>query len=89
MGYLSRRFLLERYLDLSEEEMTRNSELWTQENGEVSETEAPLAGARAMGISNAGVQQDMETFDQCPLPSEIHLFPGFQKVRNKHQAICI
>jgi hypothetical protein len=42
--YLSKRFLLERYLDLSEEEMTRNDELWAQENGTVETTEIPAAG---------------------------------------------
>jgi hypothetical protein len=58
--YLSKRFLLERYLDLSEEEMTRNDELWAQENGTVEETEIPDAGLRAVGVTNAGIQQDLD-----------------------------
>jgi hypothetical protein len=58
--YLSKRFLLERYLDLSEEEMTRNDELWAQENGTVAETKIPDAGLRAVGVTNAGIQQDLE-----------------------------
>jgi hypothetical protein len=58
--YLINRFLLERYLDLSEEEMTRNDELWAQENGTVAETEIPDAGLRAVGVTNAGIQQDLE-----------------------------
>jgi hypothetical protein len=59
--YLSKRFLLERYLDLSEEEMTRNDELWAQENGSVSETDIPTAGLRAVGVTNSGIQQDLES----------------------------
>jgi hypothetical protein len=59
--YLSKRFLLERYLDLSEEEMQRNDELWNEENGEVSKTTAPAAGLRAVGVTNAGIQQDLDT----------------------------
>ena len=59
--YLSKRFLLERYLDLSEEEMQRNDELWSQENGTVEDTEIPQAGLRAVGVTNAGLQQDMDT----------------------------
>ena len=59
--YLSKRFLLERYLDLSEEEMQRNDELWAQENGTVDDTEIPAAGLRAVGVTNAGIQQDMDT----------------------------
>jgi hypothetical protein len=58
--YLSKRFLLERYLDLSEEEMTRNDELWAQENGTVKDTEIPEAGLRAVGVTNAGLQQDLD-----------------------------
>lgn len=58
--YLSKRFLLERYLDLSEEEMQRNDELWAQENGTVEQTEVPDAGLRAVGVTNAGLQQDLE-----------------------------
>jgi len=66
--YLSKRFLLERYLDLSEEEMTRNDELWAQENGTVNETEIPDAGLRAVGVTNAGIQQDLEAVAP-PIPS--------------------
>jgi hypothetical protein len=60
--YLSKRFLLERYLDLSEEEMTRNDDLWSEENGKVAETNAPSSGLRAVGVTNAGIQQDIDTF---------------------------
>jgi len=67
--YLSKRFLLERYLDLSEEEMTRNDELWAQENGTAEATEAPSAGLRSVGVTNAGLQQDMDTLaPQAPMP---------------------
>jgi hypothetical protein len=59
--YLSKRFLLERYLDLSEEEMTRNDELWAQENGSVTDTDIPTAGLRAVGVTNSGIQQDLES----------------------------
>jgi hypothetical protein len=64
--YLSKRFLLERYLDLSEEEMTRNDELWAEENGKVQDTEAPEAGLRAVGVSTAGIQQDMDNLAPAP-----------------------
>jgi hypothetical protein len=67
--YLSKRFLLERYLDLSEEEMTRNDELWAQENGTVADTEVPDAGLRAVGITNADIQQDLEAVAP-PIPGE-------------------
>ncbi len=64
--YMSKRFLMERYLDLSEEEMQRNDELWAQENGVVADTDAPEAGLRAVGVTNAGLQQDTDTFAPPP-----------------------
>ena len=39
--------------------MTRNDELWAQENGTVEDTELPTAGLRAVGVTNAGIQQDL------------------------------
>lgn len=66
--YLSKRFLLERYLDLNEEEMTRNDELWSQENSSSTDTEAPAAGLRSVGVTNAGLQQDLDTLAPQELP---------------------
>ena len=71
--YLSKRFLLERYLDLSEEEMTRNDELWAQENGTIEDTEVPDAGLRAVGVTNAGIQQDL---DAVAPPADLGVEPG-------------
>ena len=70
--YLSKRFLLERYLDLSEEEMTRNDELWAQENGTVENTEIPTAGLRSVGVTNAGIQKDLDAVT----PVEPSAIPG-------------
>jgi len=64
--YLSKRFLLERYLDLSEEEMTRNDELWTQENSKPEDTTPPEAGLRSVNVTNAGIQQDLENVTPEP-----------------------
>ena len=75
--YLSKRFLLERYLDLSEEEMTRNDELWAQENGTVADTEIPSAGLRAVGLTNAGLQQDLDSLTPTtPIPNTPGEIPG-------------
>ena len=75
--YLSKRFLLERYLDLSEEEMTRNDELWAEENGKADDATAPSAGLRAVGVTNAGIQQDLDTLapPQEPIGGDIPV-PG-------------
>jgi hypothetical protein len=72
--YLSKRFLLERYLDLSEEEMQRNDELWAQENGAVDDTSIPDASLRAVGVTNAGIQQDLDAV--APIESMPGEIPG-------------
>ena len=58
--YLSKRFLLKRYLDLSEEELQENDEMWAEENQSAEETAAVEAGLRAVGVTNAGIQQDLD-----------------------------
>jgi hypothetical protein len=70
--YLSKRFLLKRYLDLSEEEMQDNEEMWNEENQSAEETTAPDAGLRAVGVTNAGIQQDLNNLAPvAPMPGEI------------------
>ena len=70
--YLSKRFLLKRYLDLSEEEMQDNEEMWNEENQSAEETTAPGAGLRAVGVTNAGIQQDLDNLaPAAPMPGEI------------------
>jgi hypothetical protein len=69
--YLSKRFLLKRYLDLSEEELNSNDELWAEENGENNVT--PEAGLRAVGVTPAGIEADT---DQFVPPDETEETPG-------------
>jgi len=58
--YLSKRFLLKRYLDLSEEEMQENEEWWNEENESGESTTAPEAGLRSVGVTTAGLQSDLD-----------------------------
>ena len=66
--YLSKRFLLKRYLDLSEEEMQENDEMWSEENGSAEDTTAPAAGLRSVGVTTAGIQQDLNNLAPEPMP---------------------
>lgn len=64
--YLSKRFLLKRYLDLSEEELQENDELWAEENAEVSDTTTPQSGLRSVGISPSDIESDLDTLAPEP-----------------------
>ena len=63
--YMSKRFLMERYLGLSEEEMQKNMELWREENTE--DVQAEMPNMRSVGITPGGLETDMEAFE---MPTE-------------------
>jgi hypothetical protein len=65
--YLSKRFLLKRYLDLSEEEMQENQEMWAEENSSPNESEATPANLRAAGVNTAGIQQDLDNLPDADI----------------------
>jgi hypothetical protein len=73
--YISKRFLLKRYLDLSEEEMQENEEMWNEENGSIDDTTASSAGLRAVGVTSAGLQQDLDTLTPVA-PPDATTIPG-------------
>lgn len=68
--YLSKRFLLERYLDLSEEEMQRNDELWAEEHDDKPDTTETDASLRAVGVTPAGIESDMGNLEMPDLGAE-------------------
>lgn len=59
--YLAKRFLLQRYLGLTEAEMTENEAMWMEENEEQVAADAP--GMRSVGITPGSIEGDIEAFD--------------------------
>src|SRR6056300_601793 len=68
--YLSKRFLLTRYLGLTEEEMAENERMWREEQGDSSEAPVEQAGLRSVGISPGGLDSDLEAAAIPELPPE-------------------
>jgi len=58
--YLSKRFLMKRYLGMTEAEISDNETNWAEERGdnELAQPDAP--GLRSVGISPGGIQSDLE-----------------------------
>jgi len=58
--YLSKRFLMKRYLGMTEAEISENETNWAEERGdnELAQPDAP--GLRSVGISPGGIQSDLE-----------------------------
>ena len=68
--YLSKRFLLTRYLGLSEAEMAENERMFAEEQGDVDAAPADPAGLRSIGVSPGGIQADMDNLETPDLGAE-------------------
>jgi hypothetical protein len=62
--YLSKRFLLERYLGLSEEEMVKNEEQWEEENSKNQETDVSGSDLRGVGVMPGEFESDIDTMGE-------------------------
>jgi Bacteriophage T4-like portal protein (Gp20) len=61
--YISKRFALERFLGLTEEEIKKNEKLWEEENAEEVKPTAAGSDLRNVGISTGDFQADADTAD--------------------------
>ena len=67
--YLSKRFLLKRYLGLTEEEMAENDSMWAEEKGDSEDIAAGDVGLRSVGITPGGMESDMGSLESLePVP---------------------
>ena len=58
--YFSKRFLMKRYLGMSEQEMSENESMWAEEQGDVEIAPAAEPSLRNVGISPGGIAADLE-----------------------------
>jgi hypothetical protein len=57
--YFSKRFLMKRYLGMSEQEMSENETMWMEEKGEVEEAPGEDIGLRSVGVTPGGLDADL------------------------------
>jgi len=62
--YISKRFAMERFLGLSEEEIDKNERLWREENGKEPLDEPKGSDLRSVGVSSSDIQQDQQTGEE-------------------------
>jgi hypothetical protein len=72
--YFSKRFLMERYLGLSEEEMQDNEALWAEEHAESDLSQSENPDLRSVGVSPGGITADLDNLG--PMPEEGMAEPG-------------
>lgn len=70
LPYISKRFALERFLGLTEEEIKRNEMLWEEENKEEVPMDPSGSDLRNIGISSGDFQTDMDTADEIESSEE-------------------
>ena len=60
LPYVSKRFALQRFLGLTEEEMKENEGLWEEETANQEPAEAEGSDLRSVGVSAGGIESDLE-----------------------------
>jgi hypothetical protein len=61
---MSKRFAMERFLGLSEEEIKKNEKLWGEENSEKNDMDVNGSDLRNIGISSGDFETDLNTADE-------------------------
>ena len=64
LPYISKRFAMERFLGLTEEEIKRNEQLWGEENSDKTNMDVTGSDLRNIGISSGDFESDLETADE-------------------------
>jgi hypothetical protein len=62
--YISKRFALERFLGLTQEEIKKNEALWREENDKDDESAPAGSDLRSVGISTGDIQADQQVADE-------------------------
>ena len=68
--YMSKRFALERFLGLSEEEITKNEKMWREEHDKDEDIEPTGSDLRNIGVSAGDLDTDLDTADSLENPPE-------------------
>jgi hypothetical protein len=71
LPYMSKRFLMSRYLGLSEEEIVENEKMWREERDQPELQTTQGQDLRSIGITPAGLEQDITTGEELSAGMEI------------------
>jgi len=61
LPYMSKRFMMQRFLGLTEEELLENETLWAEERNEAGAPDVAGSDMRSVGISPGAIEGDLET----------------------------
>jgi hypothetical protein len=66
--YLSKRFLMKRYLGMSEAELSENETMWAEEHGDVEGAPSTAPNLRSAGITPGGIDTDLGNINAAMPP---------------------
>jgi hypothetical protein len=64
LPYMSKRFMMKRYLGLSEEEIMENEKMWREERDTPDLESVPGQGLRSVGITPGGMESDLQAGEE-------------------------
>ena len=68
--YMSKRWLMKRYLGLNEQEMSENETMWAEEQGDIDQAPVEDPNLRSVGISPGGIAGDLDNVTPVPVEGE-------------------
>ena len=74
--YMSKRFALERFLGLTEEEIDKNEKMWREENDKEIEVEPQGNDLRSIGVSVGDIETDIQTGEEANAAEEMPMDPS-------------
>ena len=66
--YFSKRWLMKRFLGMSEDELNENQKMWREENEEAVAIDGEPVSSRNLGITPGGIQSDLDAFANNETP---------------------
>jgi len=76
--YISKRFAMERFLGLTEEEINKNERQWREENGKDNDIDPVGSDLRSIGISSGDIETDINTGEEAEAGGEEPENPEFE-----------
>ena len=73
--YMSKRFMLERFLGLSEEEINKNERMWREENDKEINVDPEGKDLRSIGISSGDIETDLQTGEEAVDGEDMQMNP--------------
>jgi hypothetical protein len=80
LAYFSKRFLMKRYLGLTDDELQENTEMWQEETGQPVDVEPTGSDLRTVGVSPSDIEGDVEMGDAVAADGDMDPMMGGEPI---------